>query len=104
MGQLFTAIIVTDPLGEFPGGEFARRLDNRAFAVQPAGLNGIEPGALGGQAADEKPEAPRAFRVAIGYCQVMEHAFSTLPPDARFVGCCWLYSGFTSHRRQKQRS
>ena len=65
MGQAFTAIIVTDALGEFPGGEFARRLNNRSFAVQPAGLNGIEPGALGGQAADEKPEAPRAFRVAI---------------------------------------
>ena len=36
-----------------------------------------------------------------GYCQVMEHACPTLPPDARFVACSGLYSGFASHLRQK---
>ena len=35
------------------------------------------------------------------YCQVMEHACPTLPPDARFVACSGLYSGFASHLRQK---
>lgn len=65
MGQVFTAIIVTDPLGEFPGSEFARRLDNRAFAVQPARLDRVEPRALGRQGADEEADTPRTFRVAI---------------------------------------
>ena len=36
-----------------------------------------------------------------GYCQVMEHACPTLPPDARFVACSGLYSGCASHLRQK---
>ena len=35
------------------------------------------------------------------YCQVMEQAFPTLPPDAKFVACSGLYSGFASHLRQK---
>ena len=35
------------------------------------------------------------------YCQVMEHAFPTLPPDARFVACSGLYSGCASDLRQK---
>ena len=62
---MFTAIIATDPLGEFPGGEFARRLDNRAFTVQPARLDRVEPRALGGQAADEEADAPRPLRALI---------------------------------------
>ena len=62
---MFTAIIVTDPLGDYPGGEFARRLDNRAFAVQPARLDRVEPRALRGQAADEEADAPRPLRALI---------------------------------------
>ena len=65
MGQVFTAIIVTDPLSEFPGGEFAHRFDNRAFAVQPARLDRVEPWALGGQGAHEEADTPRPLSALI---------------------------------------
>ena len=65
MRQLFTPIVLTDPVLQFVGREFTGRFHDGPFPMQPAGLNGIEPGTLGGQGADEEPEAPRAFRVAI---------------------------------------
>ena len=50
------------------------------------------------------PSLPSRWRIAqaaLGYCQVMEHACPTLPPDARFVACSGLYSGCAADLRQK---
>lgn len=44
-----TAKVSTDPLGQLSGGQQAIGLDHVAFAMNPFGLNGVQPGTLGGE-------------------------------------------------------
>src|SRR5262249_2922057 len=48
----------TDSISDFVGAEQASRLDNGALAMDPLGLNGIEPGTLDRQVARQNAYAP----------------------------------------------
>src|SRR6266566_1622651 len=49
--QLFTTEVVTDALPEHFRGQEPSRLDNRSLAMDPLGLNPVEPWTLDGQPA-----------------------------------------------------
>src|SRR4051812_253088 len=51
------SIMVAEPPLELAAGELACRLDHRAFAVQPLGLDRVEPRALARQPADQEAAA-----------------------------------------------
>src|SRR4030095_7712902 len=53
VGFLGTAVGVADASGELVGRQEAVGFDNAALAVDPGGLNGVEPGALTGQVAGD---------------------------------------------------
>src|SRR3954452_4584289 len=55
--QELTSIMVAEPLLELATGELACRLDHRAFAVHPLGLDRVEPRALARQPADQEAAA-----------------------------------------------
>ncbi len=52
-----TAVDGADPRGQFGGREQAVGFEDLALAVQPLGLDGVEPGALDRQGAHEQPHA-----------------------------------------------
>src|SRR5260221_6656430 len=49
--------VAADTVGHLVGREQPRRFDDRALAVDPLGLNGVEPGTLDRQTADEEAHA-----------------------------------------------
>src|SRR3954468_25025478 len=55
--QELASIMVAEPLLELAAGELACRLDHRAFAVQPLGLDRVEPRAPARQPADQEAAA-----------------------------------------------
>src|SRR5688500_6865651 len=57
MRLMWTAVGVADPMREFGGGEQAIGFDDAAFAVNPGGLDGVEPGALGWEEAGDDADA-----------------------------------------------
>jgi hypothetical protein len=50
--------IVADAAHYLPGRQQASGFDNGALAVDPVGLQRVQPGALDGQAAEQEPKAP----------------------------------------------
>src|SRR4051794_27275733 len=56
------SIMVAEPPLELAAGELACRLDHRAFAVQPLGLDRVEPRALARQPADQEAAAAAGLR------------------------------------------
>src|SRR5260370_37202661 len=52
-----TALVGAHTLGHLMGAEQARWLDNRALTVHPSGFDGIEPGTLDRQVADDDAHA-----------------------------------------------
>src|SRR5258707_13892412 len=61
-----TALVGAHTLGHLMGAEQARWLDNRALTVHPSGFDGIEPGTLDRQVADDDAHA-----VAVPFARVV---------------------------------
>jgi hypothetical protein len=58
MGFMRASIIGADPVGQLLGGQDARRFHHRAFAMDPVGLDGVQPRAFTGQPAWENADSP----------------------------------------------
>ena len=109
MDELVSDLKRLDPAGRF---EIPQRLEKIFLEVAellgPAAAELVQIGhaqRVGRGVAGIKAVQPQRQGLApqplARYCQVMEHACPTLPPDARFVACSGLYSGCASHLRQK---
>ena len=72
--SLFTAKVVTHPLPELLRSQKPSWFDNGAFAMDPLGLDPVEPGAFGGQPAwnDVHTRFPRLSLVQNGLIVLMQ--------------------------------
>ena len=61
MGFVGTAVGIADTVSELVDGEQAVGFDDAAFAMDPGGLDGVEPGALDRQVAGDDPDANAAL-------------------------------------------
>jgi hypothetical protein len=82
----FTRLVGTDPLYECSRGEHTRRLPHGPFAMDPRGLDRVEPGAVRGQPTDNHATATRVFGVPVMGCEPRLHGLAHVPgslvPDA----------------------
>jgi hypothetical protein len=66
MGSMRASIIGTDPVGQPLGGQKACGFHDRAFAMGPLGLAGVQPRAFTGQPAGENADAtPQPFDLTV---------------------------------------
>src|SRR4051794_35736257 len=61
MGLMGAAVGVGDAIGEVLDGQQAIGFDDAAFAVDPGGFDGVEPGALNWQVAGDDPNTDAAL-------------------------------------------
>ena len=57
MGFVRAPVGIADPVSELVGREQAVGFDDASFAMDPGGLDGVEPGALARQVAGDDPHA-----------------------------------------------
>src|ERR687887_1428061 len=75
-----TAIDGADALNEFGGRQQVLRVHDRALAMQPLGLNRIEPGTLAGQQGTDEAHALAALLdVALVLAHPGAHALAIMP-------------------------
>ena len=66
MGFMRASIIRTDPVSPLLGGQYARGFHHRALAVNPLGLDGVQPRAFTGQPAWENADStPQLFDLTV---------------------------------------
>src|SRR5579872_3926078 len=74
------AIDGADALSQFSAGQQARGFEHLALAMEPLGLDRIEPGALARQGADDQAHAvPRLFNRAIMLAYPGPHDLAVMP-------------------------
>lgn len=76
-----TTEVVIDSLPGLLGGQFPLRLHDGTLAVDPAGLDRIEPRALGGQVTGQNPYPPLSFGCSVVLLE------PSLDPLADMPGC-----------------
>ena len=80
MGMMGTAEGGTDPLRQFVGGEQTCGLDHPFLAMQPLGLNGVQPRALDRQGTGEQAHAlARLLDLAVVRAQPGAHDLAVVP-------------------------
>jgi hypothetical protein len=80
MGFMSTAESGTNSLGQFVHGQAAIRFENAALGVEPLGFDGIEPGTLDGQSANQQANAlPGAFDPPVVFMQPLTHRLALMP-------------------------
>src|SRR3982750_4626456 len=95
--QGFTSEVLMDPVHELVGRQRPIRLDDRPLAVQPAWLDGVEPGALHGQPAHQDPDPAGALHRAImrpsgSFALRFGICLTPLSGCASGACACWLQS------------